>query len=540
MRLVPSRLALFAGLSLAVTSAAAVAQEMRPPRVTSATVDWPAAVASLSDKDGLKPVFARARSRATDSRPIPPVLTRLNAIMVQRLPGIATSPVPVLLPFDTAALMRDQAEGNVPADNDRYLAGFSARTFFFPGPSGYDAALAIRTADFSELSDIKFADPINVQISGSLLLYQLDDESTIEGAPVAELESDFPGIRRMILEHNLRYTFVRFGVPYVVSVTCFDAGRARYRMPTCRDADRVARRFLGALRIAGGTPQPRRPVEPLPIERPAEASPVFTFHPPGRILTGTGFRGQGGRSDNTVYSQIRFPIAETPAFTNSQLFQKRNPTSNYGYPWRDNFCERRGFPVSQCPAGIGHQGQDIRAMPCQPAPGENRCVPNNPVVAVRDGAILRSPKQEAAFLVVNTANEHIRFRYLHMRPARMDDDNLLSGRRVNEGEVIGVISNFDKREAGTSYHLHFDVQVPTRRGWVFVNPYMTLVAAYERLIGARGEQINDPTQLATADPHSTATIGANLSQVEPQIVKLKHHGKRKAHKAKKHRRYARR
>src|SRR5262249_51013899 len=37
--------------------------------------------------------------------------------------------------------------------------------------------------------------------------------------------------------------------------------------------------------------------------------------------------------------------------------------------------------------------------------------------------------------------------------------------------------------------LHFDMQVPTRLGWVFVNPYMTLVAAYERLIGARGTEI---------------------------------------------------
>ena len=533
------RLALFAGMALAVSSASVAAQEMRPPRITTVRADWPAAIASLSDPDALKPVFVRARYRNA-RRPIPPVLSRLNAVMVQRLPGLASSPVPVLLPFDTVALMRDQAAGTAAADNDRYLAGFSARTFFFPGPSGYDAALAIRTADIAELSDITFPDPISVQISGSALLYELDEASAVEGAPVPELEAAFPGIRRMILEHNLRYTFVRFGVPYVVSVTCFDAGRARFKMPTCRDADRVARRFLGALRIVGGTPQVRRPADPLPIERPAVQSPVFSFHPPGRILTGTGFRGQGGRSDNTVYAQIRFPIGETPAFANSQMFQKRNPTSNYGFPWRDNFCERRGFPVSQCPAGIGHQGQDIRAMPCQPGPGENRCVPHNPVVAVRDGAILRAPKQEAVYLVVNTATERIRFRYLHMRPIKMDSDNLLSGRLVNEGEVIGEISNFDKHEAGTSYHLHFDVQVPTRHGWVFVNPYMTLVSAYERLIGARGEQINDPTQLANADPSSTAAIGTTRSDVEPQIVRHKRAGKRAAHKTRKHKRYARR
>ena len=35
------------------------------------------------------------------------------------------------------------------------------------------------------------------------------------------------------------------------------------------------------------------------------------------------------------------------------------------------------------------------------------------------------------------------------------------------------------------------MQVPTKYGWVFVNPYMTLVAAYERLIGGRGTEIKE-------------------------------------------------
>ena len=76
--------------------------------------------------------------------------------------------------------------------------------------------------------------------------------------------------------------------------------------------------------------------------------------------------------------------------------------------------------------------------------------------------ILRSPRQEAAYLLVNSASEHIRFRYLHMNPRKMDENNLLSGRRVFEGEVIGQVSNYSQKENGTSYHLHFDVQVPTR------------------------------------------------------------------------------
>ena len=122
------------------------------------------------------------------------------------------------------------------------------------------------------------------------------------------------------------------------------------------------------------------------------------------------------------------------------------------------------------------------------------------MVAARDGVILRAPKQEAAYLFVNSANEHIRFRYLHMIPRKMDADNLLSGRRVHEGEVIGEVGNYNMRENGTSYHLHFDIQVPTRHGWVFVNPYMTLVAAYERLIGERGTELADPSVVATDRP----------------------------------------
>jgi hypothetical protein len=113
------------------------------------------------------------------------------------------------------------------------------------------------------------------------------------------------------------------------------------------------------------------------------------------------------------------------------------------------------------------------------------------VVAVRDGAVLRAPHQEALYIVVNAPNERIRFRYLHMSPKKFDADGLVNGRLVREGEVIGKVGNFFQRERATSYHLHFDIQVPTKYGWVFVNPYMTLVASYERLIRGRGREIEE-------------------------------------------------
>ncbi len=76
----------------------------------------------------------------------------------------------------------------------------------------------------------------------------------------------------MYLENYVRYTFVRYGVPYVVAIECFDGG-ARFRKMSCRDADKVAVRFLKALRIAGGTPQERpETIVADTIDRPLEQS----------------------------------------------------------------------------------------------------------------------------------------------------------------------------------------------------------------------------------------------------------------------------
>ncbi len=102
----------------------------------------------------------------------------------------------------------------------------------------------------------------------------------------------------------------------------------------------------------------------------------------------------------------------------------------------------------------------------------------------------------------------------------MDADGLLNGRRLSEGEKIGVVSNYLDHPNGTSRHLHFDVQVFTRDGWLWVNPYTTLVSAYERLIRGRGREIGpspDPlrpwptlcptTWCITSTPRKAAATG---------------------------------
>jgi murein DD-endopeptidase MepM/ murein hydrolase activator NlpD len=120
---------------------------------------------------------------------------------------------------------------------------------------------------------------------------------------------------------------------------------------------------------------------------------------------------------------------------------------------------------------------------------------------------MRSPGDRSLYLVVDKPGEHIRFRYLHMNPQMLDAAGMVSGREVAEGEVLGAVGNYGRAPGGTTYHLHFDAQVPTRDGWVFVNPYMTLVAAYERLIGARGQVVNDAMFATAPAPAPVAADG---------------------------------
>lgn len=164
-------------------------------------------------------------------------------------------------------------------------------------------------------------------------------------------------------------------------------------------------------------------------------------------------------------------------------------------------------------SGFGHQGQDIRPGACSQR-GADRCDPSqDAVVAVRDGVLIRSLQQQAATLQINTRHEHLRFRYMHMNPARMDADGVLNGRRVEENEKIGTVSNYLDGPNGTTRHLHFDVQVFTRDGWLWVNPYTTLVSAYERLIRGRGREIG-PEPLAS--PAVANAVSEGLARPETQ------------------------
>ncbi|HVZ50693.1 MAG TPA: M23 family metallopeptidase [Pseudolabrys sp.] len=507
----------------------AAAQELTLPRITVAKIDWKAAAAGLA---------ATGLAAAPDAAPAQ-ALAPLNAAAGALFSDIAKSPVPVLLPFDAEgfAKARTAASPDAPATAETFLqGGFQPTRFFLAGPGGYDTAFSLATGDVKELSDIRYRDPVYVMFSGLAALYELDGPPLPGGDPVKDLDAAFPGIRRYLHESYVRYAFERYGVTYVASIYCLDRS-PRARILTCRQADRILVRFLQSLKLAGGAPQPET-FAPAPLARPEKVSPDFTYYSPGFLIPGTGVKGNAGVADYTVYANLRYPMKEAPSFANSQSFNNwgncdftgRSPRrlgkkgmsysckvnglpltfdesagANYSYPWRDNFCEHRFFLVGQCPAGRGHQGQDIRAGSCkQFNEGADRCLPyQHDVVAAHDGMVLRVRKQEALYLFVNGADAHLRLRYIHMNPKRLDADGVVTGRQIREGEAIGQVGTYERFERGTTYHLHFDMQVPTKVGWVFVNPYMTLVAAYERLIGARGSEIKpgDPVPpLATVPP----------------------------------------
>jgi hypothetical protein len=419
--------------------------------------------------------------------------------------------------------------------SNRYFSPFEPSDFFLAGPAGYTATFWLHRGDGG--LNFRFRHPVEIEITGAAFTYDLDGPNHEQVSPAKELADSDPGIRRILRDAHVRYAFVRFGVPYVVSIQCYDR-RPSPKYLSCREADPIAAKFVRMLQTAGGTPQPVA-MPHIDLTQPKAISPKFTYYSPGYLIPNTGWQKMRGRVDYHVYANIRFPIAHAPAYVKSQSFmpwgdcyqsghvgrlgRKGSPyrckvndiplvfdesaAANFTYPWRDNFCERRNFEVGQCPGGYGHQGEDIRPADCVLAnDGADRCEPyRHKVAAVRDGLIWRTPGRLALFIVVNTPNDLVRFRYLHMNPKFMDRDRWFSGRRVHQGQIIGKVATWGTFENGTSYHVHFNMQVFTIDGWVWVNPYMSLVLAYERMIGARGTELK-PGDLVPPVPFKPPVI----------------------------------
>lgn len=305
---------------------------------------------------------------------------------------------------------------------------------------------------------------IAASIAGTRIAF---DRTAAEGADLADnaVQLDFE-------DKIVRASFARFGVAYLISVECAQVADAR-----CGGGAFVTRLAESLVLVAGRAgeavvkPEFRQLIMangPIPVSGPAD----FTSELPGALIPGSGV---GVRSTHVYASSIRFPIESAPAYLNSQVWgiggMKGAPGSwrdrrNYRYPWRDNFCESRSRKTAACPAGVGHQGVDIR-----PAGPEDR---KYWAVAAEDGRIASI----GSYSVVLSGASGTRYNYLHMERTRLA---VRVGDRVTAGQRLGLVSD-DFGGTSTPVHLHFEMmQNVNGKGLRHVPPYASLLKAYQEL-----------------------------------------------------------
>jgi len=532
-----ARLAWGVSAAFLFSPAAAQPTEVATPRPV--TADWPAVV---RDVVALSPKLAqrreempRRRSRiakrlgsAVYKEGMAP-LARLNALVADRFPGLAGVPVPVLVPFETWSFLNSASHGHGRQRKGRgeaeFLFGAGGTVDIVRGKTGYDALVTFTPSALEKLGLTSKQNRL-LHIGGSALTYG----GTAVGESVAELEDLFPGLRRTRHEDEVTYSLVKYGVPYFASVSCSDRPFHPDRL-NCAEAERLLRSAVRNLSLVGGGPLPVRAprASAAPATRPTRVSDTFTYHSPGKLMAGTDVGGHEGVGDRTVYGDILFPIRVAPSFAQPQVFMhwgnclsdpgttdseiplprqpgdthdryrcKQNTKEllhweghpeNYSYPWRDNFCEARDRPTPECPGALGHQGQDVRASSCPPDSGDaDRCQADvYEVVAVADGNAFRDGNKIR--LIVDPGRLY--YVYRNMNSNTLDAAGMRDQQNnpVHKGQVIGKVGNFDGVRGGTSTHVHFEIH-PGSAAARF-NPYMTLIRAYERLIGEQGTELAD-------------------------------------------------
>lgn len=223
--------------------------------------------------------------------------------------------------------------------------------------------------------------------------------------------------------------------------------------------------------------------EPEPAELTDEEGDIFSYLPVGDLLPQSG----PGFVDDTVYrTDITFPV-EQRVFLNSQVYRYGGyygslngmeggqcEADNYAYPWQDTFCEARSRDQDLCPGG-GHEGLDIRPATC------TKNV--HWAVATEPGRVIDVRRH---WVTIQTPDGTI-YNYLHLNMAALEVE---LGDEVVEGQRIGLISNdfykSDGSSVATTTHLHFEMYenyVTSEDAdplFTKVNPYMTLVSAYDR------------------------------------------------------------
>ncbi|MDP3800874.1 M23 family metallopeptidase [Brevundimonas sp.] len=230
--------------------------------------------------------------------------------------------------------------------------------------------------------------------------------------------------------------------------------------------------------------------DPAPVVPPAEPEAPPAPEPAGWPHADGGdlYPGSGsGATDATVWAAgMRFPMEAGPAYANSQVYgyggyappgpgTGQCDPRNYSYPWRDNFCETRSWTNGMCPAGRGHQGQDIRPATCEKKV--------HWIVAAESGRITSI----GSYTVTLLGDSGRIYRYLHMDMAGVNAlFPTMASRNVERSQHIGKVSA-DFGGNATTIHLHFEIKAPVSIGGSpasvnFVPTYASLVDSYDRLL----------------------------------------------------------
>lgn len=261
---------------------------------------------------------------------------------------------------------------------------------------------------------------------------------------------------------------------------------------------------------------------------PPTATPGFAYHPPGDLLAQDKGRGRVG--DRKVYApSIIFPLRlaqDQHPHMNSQIWgyggggwngkgaaggSESDPRNYDPLQQRDNYCEIRSWKMPLCPAGTGHQGQDIRP----PSYKDNYWE----AVAVADGTISNVTPNTTVQL---KASDGTNYYYLHMHPKSI---RVTIGQSVKQGDVLGRVSKYMGGRPATSLHLHFNVRQRIKRGNetldVYVPTFTSLIAALRRGKGldpgldGDGNLTVDPGLEIAAAPATEPTPPPPEPKVEP-------------------------
>ncbi len=262
----------------------------------------------------------------------------------------------------------------------------------------------------------------------------------------------------------------------------------------------------------------KKPTQPVPEGTPTTGG--FAYYPPGELVAQD--KGRGRTGDRKVYlpgiiyplklqSGLEMAPPGRHAHMNSQIWgyggggwnghgaaggsecdrRNYNPMIQ-----RDTFCEVRSWDMPLCPAGQGHQGQDIRPPACDDDKWD--------AVAMVDGIITQVTSNTTVRLKGGDGTEYY---YLHMHP---DSITVEEGAVVKQGQVLGRISNFMNGGRETTHHLHLQVKQSISVGGsvqrVYVPVFASLIAAYRRSKGletgidAKGNLMADPAFEIGAKP----------------------------------------